>query len=244
MRSSSSYTLAHRRARAEELAVALRARRRRSRSRFTSSRRRRCWTARSSAQDQRVELERLGDEVVGAGADRRDRRLEAAERGDHDHRHVGPVGDDALAQLEAAHAAHVEVGDDDVELGGCASRSSASRRVVAQRTAKPRAPRSTCSISRMPASSSTTRTRPLIRVLMIGRNAAVPHRGFAGACAGRLSRIGEEVSREGAGGGRLAARRLRERDPSPSQPADRKSQLRGAETTGGSRAGRTSPAHP
>ena len=63
-----------------------------------------------------LDLERLGDEVVGAGADRRDRGLDAAERGDHDDRHVGPVGGDALAQLEAVHAAHVEVGDDDVEV--------------------------------------------------------------------------------------------------------------------------------
>ena len=41
-----------------------------------------------AASAQRVELERLGDEVVRAGADRGDRRLEAAEGGDDDDRHV------------------------------------------------------------------------------------------------------------------------------------------------------------
>src|SRR3569623_283966 len=61
-----------------------------------------------------VDLDGYRDEVVGDGADRRDRGLEAAERGAHDDRHVGPIRDDALAQREPVHRAHVEVRDDDV----------------------------------------------------------------------------------------------------------------------------------
>jgi len=45
------------------------------------------------------DLERLREEVVRARADGTDRDVEAAERGDHDHGHVGMCGDDALAQL-------------------------------------------------------------------------------------------------------------------------------------------------
>ena len=86
------------------------------RRRLTSSRSARCWTARCDGQTQHLDVERLGDEVVGAGADRGDRGLEAAEGGDHHHRHVGPVADDALAQGEPVHPVHVEVGDDDVEV--------------------------------------------------------------------------------------------------------------------------------
>ena len=63
---------------------------------------------------QLFELERFADEVVSARADRGHGGLHAAERGDHDHRHVRSVGDDALAQREAVHAAHVEIGHDDV----------------------------------------------------------------------------------------------------------------------------------
>jgi hypothetical protein len=63
-----------------------------------------------------IVLHRLADEVVGARANRRDRRGEATERRQDDHGHVGPIRHDPLAELDAAHAAHVEVGDDDVEV--------------------------------------------------------------------------------------------------------------------------------
>ena len=63
-----------------------------------------------------VELDRLVDEVVGAHADGSDRRVEAAERGEHDDGHVGAAAHDALAKLEAAEAAHVEIRHDDVEV--------------------------------------------------------------------------------------------------------------------------------
>src|SRR5262249_15164641 len=62
------------------------------------------------------DLERLRDEVVGAGANGRDRRVHVAERRDHDDGHVGAVRGDALAERDAVHPAHVEVGDDDVEV--------------------------------------------------------------------------------------------------------------------------------
>ena len=51
----------------------------------------RFWSARSTATTSCVDLERLGDEVVGAGAHRGDRGLERAERGDDDDRHVVAV---------------------------------------------------------------------------------------------------------------------------------------------------------
>ena len=65
---------------------------------------------------ERLDLDRLGDEVVGAGADRADRGLEAAERGQHQHRDVRPISGHALAQLETGDALHVEIGDDDVDV--------------------------------------------------------------------------------------------------------------------------------
>jgi hypothetical protein len=52
-------------------------------------------------------VERLGDEVVGPDADRSNRGVHVAKRGDHDHRHVRPIGDDALAEREAVHPFHV-----------------------------------------------------------------------------------------------------------------------------------------
>ncbi len=65
---------------------------------------------------ERLDLDRLRDEVVGAGANRTDRGLEAAERGQHEHRHIGSRRDDLLTQLEAGHALHVEIGDDDIDV--------------------------------------------------------------------------------------------------------------------------------
>src|SRR5262249_45170022 len=63
-----------------------------------------------------VDLDRLGDEVVGAGADGGDRRLERPERRDDDGRHVRTGGDDLLAQLQAVHALQPGIRDDDVEV--------------------------------------------------------------------------------------------------------------------------------
>jgi hypothetical protein len=63
-----------------------------------------------------LELHRFADEVVRSGADRRDRGVEATEGGEDDDRHVGAIGDDALAELDAVHMAHVEVGHHDIEV--------------------------------------------------------------------------------------------------------------------------------
>ena len=43
-------------------------------------------------------------------------RLEAALPGDDDDGHVRPRAEDALAELEAAHLRHAEIGEDDVEV--------------------------------------------------------------------------------------------------------------------------------
>ena len=65
---------------------------------------------------ERLALDRLGDEVVGAGADRADRGLERRVPGDEDDRDVGAQRDDALAELEAARLRHAEIGEDHVEV--------------------------------------------------------------------------------------------------------------------------------
>ena len=67
--------------------------------------------------DQRIELDRLGEEVVGPCTDGADGRLEAPECGDDEHRHVGPARHHPLAQIEPVHPTHVEVGHDDVDVG-------------------------------------------------------------------------------------------------------------------------------
>ena len=89
------------------------------RSRLTSPRSARCSIARATTQ--RAARRRSTGLVMKSYAPARiarDRGLEAAVRGDHDDRHVGPVGDDALAQLEPVHPGHLEVGDDDIEVFG------------------------------------------------------------------------------------------------------------------------------
>ncbi len=68
---------------------------------------------------QDVQLDRFVDEVVRAGANRRDGRVQAAEPRQHDDRHVRSIRRVPLAQLDAADAAHVEVRHHHVEvLGG------------------------------------------------------------------------------------------------------------------------------
>jgi hypothetical protein len=69
-------------------------------------------------QDQLLDLERLGEKIVGPGADGGDGRLQAAEGGDQDHRDVGPVGGDLLAQGGARGAGHVLVHHQDVDVLG------------------------------------------------------------------------------------------------------------------------------
>ena len=81
---------------------------------------------------QLLDVEGLGDEVVRARADRADRRLEAAERGDHDHRDIGEDLGEALAERDAVEATHVEVGDDGIDAlvrGQQVERVAAVRRV-------------------------------------------------------------------------------------------------------------------
>jgi hypothetical protein len=67
-------------------------------------------------QPEELGVDRLGDEVVGAGADRRDRGVEAGVARDHHHGHLGPDGEDALAQLGSAEGGHPQIGEDHVEV--------------------------------------------------------------------------------------------------------------------------------
>ncbi len=67
-------------------------------------------------QGEELGVDRLGDEVVGAGANRGHRGVEARVAGDHDHRDVGPDAEDALAQLGSAERGHAEIGEDHVEI--------------------------------------------------------------------------------------------------------------------------------
>ena len=75
---------------------------------------------------ERVDLHRLGDEVVGAGADRGDRGVEAALAGEHDRQEVGMALAELLAELDAGHAGHLDVGDDDVGRVACAGARGSS----------------------------------------------------------------------------------------------------------------------
>ena len=68
---------------------------------------------------QRLELERLGDEVVGPGPDCANGRIEAAERSDQDDRDVRILGDHPRAEIEAAFTAQVDVRNHDLEVPGC-----------------------------------------------------------------------------------------------------------------------------
>ena len=65
---------------------------------------------------QLVHVERLGDEVVGAGADGGDRRLHVGVGRDDDDRHVFAAADELLAELDAVHPGHVHVGDGEPEV--------------------------------------------------------------------------------------------------------------------------------
>ena len=63
----------------------------------------------------RLEVERLLDEVVGVGSDRRDRRLEGGEGGHHDDRELRVVGRDLLTEGDPVHPRHLQVGEHRVE---------------------------------------------------------------------------------------------------------------------------------
>jgi hypothetical protein len=57
-----------------------------------------------------VDVERLGQVVVGAGLDRRHRDLLAAVGGEQDHRQARVARGDRRDQLEPAHARHLQIG--------------------------------------------------------------------------------------------------------------------------------------
>ena len=63
---------------------------------------------------QQIDIEGLGDEVVGADPNGAKWRCQAAKSGHHDDRHIGAIGDDALAQLQARQTAHVQIGDHNI----------------------------------------------------------------------------------------------------------------------------------
>ena len=66
-----------------------------------------------------LELHGLGDEVVGARADRPDRDVERRVPGDDDDEGVRSAAHDPLAELETRHRRHLQIGNHDVEaLGG------------------------------------------------------------------------------------------------------------------------------
>ena len=65
-----------------------------------------------------VELERLGQVVIRAVADRLDRRIDRAVRGHHDHLGLGLRGADRVEQREAIELGHAQIGDDDIDVAG------------------------------------------------------------------------------------------------------------------------------
>jgi hypothetical protein len=67
---------------------------------------------------ERVHLDRLGDEVIGAGADRADRGLETALAGKDDRQEVRIPLPELHAEVDAGHAGHLDVRHDDVDRVG------------------------------------------------------------------------------------------------------------------------------
>ena len=80
----------------------------------TSRLRIRCSSARLDRDREGVDLHRLGDEVVRAGADRGDRGVEAALAGEHERQEIRIALAQLLAELDAGHAGHLDVGHHDV----------------------------------------------------------------------------------------------------------------------------------
>jgi hypothetical protein len=68
---------------------------------------------------QRLALDRLGHEVVGAGADGAHGGLERRVARDEHDRNVGAERNHALADLETARLRHAQVGEDDIEVARC-----------------------------------------------------------------------------------------------------------------------------
>ena len=58
-------------------------------------------------------VDRFGDVIVGSQAHRLDRTVDGALGGNQDHRHSLSLVRQALQQFDAAHARHLEVGNDD-----------------------------------------------------------------------------------------------------------------------------------
>ena len=113
--------------------------------------------ARASS-EQRVALEGLGDVVEGAGVHRLDGGVDAAE-GRHQHdRRVGPQLADLPEQLDAGAARHADVGEHDVAVELARAARAPRRRSPAARAWMPWSSSSETTISRIAASSSTTRT--------------------------------------------------------------------------------------
>ena len=70
----------------------------------------------SDSHHQQLRIHGLGDEIVGANADRADRALQAALSCDDDDGDVGTCAEDALAQLETAHLGHRQIRENEVEI--------------------------------------------------------------------------------------------------------------------------------
>ena len=64
---------------------------------------------------QLVELERLGDEIRGAGLDYFDGIFHRAVAGDNDRHDIRVSGEGGVDHLAAVHAGQAQVGDDDIE---------------------------------------------------------------------------------------------------------------------------------
>ena len=72
----------------------------------------------SDPRQQLVEVERLGDVVVGAVVEALDHVLLLAQRGEHDHRDLGPVSSNRLEHLEAAATRQHHVEQHQIEVPG------------------------------------------------------------------------------------------------------------------------------
>jgi hypothetical protein len=71
---------------------------------------------RHAQEEEGLRIDGFGDEVVRPHADRADRRLQAPLPGDDNDGHVRTRAEDSLAQVEAAHLRHAEIGEDNVEV--------------------------------------------------------------------------------------------------------------------------------
>src|SRR3569833_649771 len=65
---------------------------------------------------QHLQIDRLGDEVEGAGLERADRGLHAAVGGDHGHRRIGIILLNMLHELDAVAVGQAHIGEAEVEM--------------------------------------------------------------------------------------------------------------------------------